>query len=206
MELRQWLGVGGIVGSLALVSATLLVSAGRPEYSHATDAISRLGEVGGHLAPLMNFGGFLVYGLMVVGLAWGLYLAFGGRPGDWLGPVLLGAYGVCYVAIAFAPCDPGCTGTSSAAHEKAHFLFGRMIIMLAFATPLVLFPQFARVAPWSRVSVLSVLLPVVGYLVFLGAVPGLEFGWQQRLWLGSMLAWVAVSGTCLARSSLPVRQ
>ena len=86
---------------------------------------------------------------MVVGLAYGLCLAFDGRRGDWLGPVMLGAYGVCYMAIAFAPCDPGCTGTV-AVHEKAHILLGRMIIMLAFATPLVLFRQFARVAPWSR--------------------------------------------------------
>lgn len=201
MELRKWLGVGGIVGPVALASAISVVSAGRPDYSNATDVISRLGEVGGHWAPLMNFGGFFVYGWMVVGLACGLYLGFRERPGDWLGPALLGAYGVCYLAIAFAPCDPGCTGTSAATHEKAHVLLSRVIIMLAFATPLVLFPQFARVAPWARVSGLSVLLPVMGYLVFLGVVPGLEFGWQQRVWLGSMLAWVAVSGAFLARNS-----
>jgi hypothetical protein len=199
--MRKLLGVGGIVGSVALVTAILIVSAGRPGYSHATDAISRLGEIGGHWAPLMNFGGFLIYGLAVVGLAYGLYLAFRGRSGDWLGPALLGAYGVCYMAIALAPCDPGCTGTSAATHEKAHVLLSRVIIMLAFATPLVLFPQFSRVAPWSRVSGLSVLLLVMGYLVFLGAVPGVEFGWQQCVWLGSMVAWVAVSGAYLARSS-----
>ena len=196
---RKWLGVGGVIGPVALVSAIVVVSARRPDYSHATDVVSRLGEVGGHWAPLMNFGGFLVYGLMVVGLACGLYLAFRGGPGDWLGPALLGAYGMCYMAIAFAPCDPGCTGASSAVHEKAHVLLSRVIIMLAFATPLVLYPQFTRVAPWSRVSVLSILLPAMGYLVFLGAVPGLEFGWQQRFWLGSMLAWVGVTGTQLAK-------
>jgi len=203
MELRKWLGAGGIVGPIALVSAILTVSAGRPEYSHATDAISRLGEVGGQLAWLMNFGGFLIYGLTVIGLACGLYHAFGRPRGEWLGPVLLGAYGVCYVAIAFAPCDPGCTGTSAATHEKAHFLLSRIIIMLAFTTPLVLFPRFAKSPPWSRVSLSSVLLPVVGYLVFLGIVPGLQFGWEQRLWLGSMVVWVVLSAVCLARNSLP---
>jgi len=201
MEHRKWLGVGGVIGPVALVSPIVVVSARRADYSHATDVVSRLGEVGGPWAPLMNFGGFLIYGLTVVGLACGLYLAFRGRPGDWLGPALLGAYGMCYLAIAFAPCDPGCTGASSAFHEKAHVVLSRAIIMLAFATPLVLFPQFTRVAPWSRVSFLSILLPVMGYLVFLGAVPGLESGWQQRVWLGSMLGWVAVSGACLARSS-----
>ena len=205
MVLRHWLGLGGVVGPFALVIAMLIVSAGRPDYDHAADTVSRLGEMGGHWAAVMNFGGFLVYGLAVVGLAFGLYLAFMGRPGSWLGPVLLGAYGVCYVALAFAPCDPGCTGTSEALGERAHFFLSRMIIVLAFATPLVLFPQFVRSPSWSRISSLSVLLPVVGYLGFLGVLPGLEFGWQQRLWLGSMLAWVLVAGSFLADRSTPLK-
>ena len=205
MTLRKWLGLGGLVGPVALVCAIVLVSAGRPNYRHATDAISRLGEVGAHWAPLMNFGGFLIYGLTAAGLAYGLYLAFGGRRGDWLGPALLGIYGLCYVAVAFAPCDPGCTGTSPATHEKVHFILGRLIIMLAFATPLVLYSPFTRTAPWSRISGLSVGLPAVGYLMFLGVVPGLEFGWEQRLWLGSMLVWVVLSAVCLARSSEPLQ-
>jgi hypothetical protein len=74
---------------------------------------------------------------------------------------VLHGYSICAL-------DPGCTGTSPAAYEKAHVLLSRVIIMLAFATPLVLFPQFTRVAPWSRVSFLSILLPVMGYLVFPG--------------------------------------
>ena len=40
-------------------------------------------------------------------------------PGDWLGPLLLAVYGLDYVAVAFAPCSPGCTGTSPAASTFA---------------------------------------------------------------------------------------
>jgi hypothetical protein len=29
-------------------------------------------------------------------------------PGGWLGPSVLGLYGLAYVGVALAPCDPGC--------------------------------------------------------------------------------------------------
>jgi hypothetical membrane protein len=201
---RRWLGTGGVVAPLVFVAAVLVVAANRPGYSHSRQAVSELGEVGGRLSLLMN-GGFLVYGLLVIGLAFGLQEAIKGGRGDWLGPVLLALYGLCYVAVAFAPCDPGCIGTSQAWHEKTHFLLGRLIIMLSLATPLVCFPRFAKDPAWSRIGGLLVVLPVVGYLIFLGLVPGLQFGMQQRLWLACTLAWVLALGVQLLRTAQETR-
>jgi hypothetical protein len=200
MVLRRWLGVGGVLGPFALVTAALVVAANRQGYSHSRQAISELGEKGGELAALMNFGGFLVYGLLVAGLAFGLHTAVERGRGDWLGTVLLGLYGLCYVAVAFAPCDPGCTGSSGTPHEKAHILIGRLIIMLSFATPLLLYPRLARDPNWLPISPLLVILPVLSYASFLGLVPGVEFGVSQRLWIGCTLLWVLVLGVQLLRS------
>lgn len=200
---RRWLGVGGVIAPLAFVAAMVVVAANRPGYSHSRQAVSELGEVGENLSALMNFGGFLVYGLLVTGLALGLHAAVQRGRGDWLGPLLLALYGLSYVAVAFAPCDPGCTGTSQTAHEKAHFLLGRFIIMLSFAAPLVWFPRLAKDPARSPIGGLLVALQVVGYVIFLGLVPGLEFGVQQRLWLACTLSWVLVLGVQLLRTPGP---
>ena len=77
MVLRRWLGVGGVLGPFALVTAVLVVAANRQGYSHSRQAIRELWEKRGELAALMNFGGFRVYGLLAAGLAFGLHTAVG---------------------------------------------------------------------------------------------------------------------------------
>jgi hypothetical membrane protein len=83
--LRKWLGLGGMFAPLVFVGAVVLTAAGRPEYRHATQAISELGEVGASQAALMNYGGFLLYGILIVGLAVGLHRSIRQGAGDWLG-------------------------------------------------------------------------------------------------------------------------
>ena len=135
-------------------------------YHHAIQAISELGGVGAPSAALMNYGGFLLYGLLIVALAVGLHNGIRRGPGDWLGPVLLAICGLAYVAVAFAPCNPG------------------------IATPLVLFPRLAKDTDWTRMSPLAVVMPVLGYLFFLLPLPGLTAGWQQRLLFACTLMWI----------------
>jgi hypothetical protein len=126
----------------------------------------------------------------VVGLAAGLHNGVRRGPGDWLGPVLLAVYGAAYVALAFAPCNPGCTGTTPAFNERAHFLISRIIIVTAISAPLVLFPRLAKDTDWARMSPLAVVMPVLGYLCFLLPLPGLASGWQQRLFVACTLLWI----------------
>jgi len=188
--LRKWLAFGGVLAPLVFVGAVIVTAAGRPEYHHATQAISELGEVGSPNAALMNYGGFMLYGLLIVGLAAGLHSGVRRGHGDWLGPVLLAVYGVAYVAVAFAPCNPGCTGATPAFNEQAHFLVSRVIILTAIAAPLVLFPRLAKDADWTKMSPLAVVMPVLGYLLFLLPLPGLTSGWQQRLFFACTLVWI----------------
>ena len=73
MVLRRWLEVGGVLGPFALVTAALLVAGNQQGYSNSRQAMSELGEKGGELAALMNFGGFLVYGLLGWLCVWPTY-------------------------------------------------------------------------------------------------------------------------------------
>ena len=190
--LRRWLALGGAIAPLLFLGAVVVTAAGRPDYHHASQAISLLGEVGGPGAGLMNFAGFLPYGLLIVGLAVGVHTGVRCGPGDWLGPSLLLVYGLAYAGVAFAPCDPGCTGASTSINERAHFLLSRIIILTSVAGPLVLFPRFAKDPGWAPLNLLLVALPVLGYVLFLLPVPGLEFGSQQRVSLACTLGWILV--------------
>jgi hypothetical protein len=197
--LGKWLGLGGVLAPLVFVAAVVLTAAGRPEYRHATQAISELGEIGASQAALMNYGGFLLYGLLIIGLAVGLHSGIRHGHGDWLGPMLLGVYGLAYIGVAFAPCNPGCTGQVPTPNEQAHFLLSRVIILISVAAPLVLFPRLTKDAAWVHLSIPVLALPLIGYLVFLLPVPGLQSGWQQRIFFGCTLSWIMILALQLLR-------
>ena len=95
--LTRLLAFGGVLAPLVFPGAVIVTAAGRPEYHHATQAISELGEVGARNAALMNYGGFLLYGLLIVGLAVGLHQGIRRGSGDWLGPLLFLIYGLAYM-------------------------------------------------------------------------------------------------------------
>jgi len=198
---RRRLAVGGMLAPLILTAAVVVTASARPDYHHSEHMISVLGEIGGPLAAVMNFGGFLVYGVLVLGLALGLHAGIRNAAGDWLGPFLLGIYGLGYVGVAFAPCSPGCTGSTPALSEQAHFLISRVIILTAIAGPLVLFGRLAKDPAWAAVKHAVLLLTVVGYLLFLLPLPGLGSGLQQRLFVGCTLACVLVMAWRLFRVS-----
>ena len=188
--LQRWLALGGLIAPCVFVAAVTVTSAARPDYRHDQQMISLLGELGGPRAAVMNFAGFLPYGLLVLGLAAGLHQGIRNGPGDWLGPLLVGVYGLGYIAVAFAPCSPGCTGTSSATGEQIHFLVSRIIFLTAVAGPFVLFGRLARDPAWSSLRYVVVLLPAVGYMLFLIPLPNVGAGTQQRMFIGCTLSWI----------------
>ena len=202
-ERRRRLALGGILGPMVFVAAVLVTAAARPEYHHATQTISELGEVGASRAALMNYGGFLLYGVLIIGFAAGLHAEIGNGPADWLGPLLVAIYGLGYFAVAFAPCNPGCTGATPIPSEQAHFLISRVIFLTAVAGPLVLFVRLAKDPAWAGVSYLVLLLSVGGYLLFLLPIPGLGAGTQQRLFVGCTLGWILVLAWRLFRLNSP---
>jgi len=200
-ERRRRLALGGILGPMVFVAAVLATAAARPEYHHASQTISELGEVGSARAGLMNFGGFFLYGVLMIGFALGLHAEIENGPGDWLGPSLVAIYGLGYMAVAFAPCNPGCTGTPPTPSEQAHFLISRVIFLAAIAGPFVLFARLAKDPAWASVRYVVLLLTVGGYLLFLLPIPGLGAGLQQRLFVGGTLGWVLVLAWRLLRLS-----
>lgn len=86
---------------------TLHFASLRPGYSHFSNTISELGEIGAPRARQVAFGFFLPVGLLV----WlALWLIYGGASDRYVLAALiaLSSLGAGYGLSAFFPCDPGC--------------------------------------------------------------------------------------------------
>jgi hypothetical protein len=71
--------------------------------------------------------------VLVIGLAWALHDTIRPSVGGWLGPMVLGVYGLAYVALAFATCDHGCAAAAPSLSHRIHFLLGDLIVVAAVA-------------------------------------------------------------------------
>ena len=87
----KWSSVAAMVGTVVFFLLILVIGATRDGYSALSDEISQLGAAGVPGAWMQSVN-FMVFGLLVVALAWGLHAGMGGR--SRLGPVLIGAFGL----------------------------------------------------------------------------------------------------------------
>jgi Protein of unknown function (DUF998) len=94
------------VAALIVLVGTIYFASLRPGYSHISNTISELAEIGAPHAGAVSFGFFLPVGLLV----WlGLTLVFRQAPDEYvtLALIALSGLGAGYVIAAFFPCDPG---------------------------------------------------------------------------------------------------
>lgn len=89
----------------------------------------------------MNFAGFLPYGIPVAAFALALHRSIRPDTGGWLGPVILVLYGLAYVGVAMAPCDPRCQSATPLLHHRLHFLLGDFIFLTAVLAPCTLYAR-----------------------------------------------------------------
>ncbi len=74
----RFLALGGAAGPVLFATAVVVSGELRPEYSHVTRFMSELGEAGGSRSYLMNYGGFIPAGLLLIGLSAALFRVFAG--------------------------------------------------------------------------------------------------------------------------------
>jgi hypothetical protein len=170
----------------AVVAATLKV----PGFDHLKNFISELGAAGAPGADIMNFGGFLPYGVLM--LAFSLVVHRGIRPdiGGWLGPSVLALYGLGYVALAVSPCDPGCQAATPSLHHRIHFLLSDLILLTAILAPFTLYARMAKDPRWRSLAVATLILPGAAWLILELSGIGLSGALRQRLWLLLLFAWI----------------
>lgn len=188
----------GLAAPLIYTVGAFAAGAGTPDYSHMTQFVSELGATDAPMALLMN-ATFLLFGVLMALFALGLHRGIQAGPGDWLGFALIVAYGVFYVGLAFAPCDPGCRPDPGSFHHRAHFLLSDSIVFVAIASPLVLFSRLKRDSRWTRVASVVLVAALAAWAVF--GLPGLGLAGpvKQRVWLFLIFVWIETLALRLLR-------
>jgi hypothetical protein len=190
----------GMLAPLVYSTSALVASRTYSGFSHLTTFISELGATGAPSAHLMNFGGFLPYGVLVIALAAALHRTLRSAAGGWLGPMLLAVYGLAYVALAFASCDYGCAAAAPSLPHRIHFLLGDLIVVAAVAAPVALYPRMLSDPAWSSLARATLVLPASAWLVFSVTLVGLPGGVRQRLWLLLLFIWIELVSVRLLRT------
>src|SRR2546427_5305800 len=93
-----FLAACGVIAPFVYTAAAIAAGLKYPGYDHLKNAISELGATGAPSATIMNFAGFLPYGVLMVAFALAVHHGIRADAGGWLAPSLLGTYGFAYVA------------------------------------------------------------------------------------------------------------
>jgi hypothetical protein len=180
-------------------TAAIAASLKYPGYHHLKNAISELGATGAPSATIMNITGFLPYGVLMVAFALAVHRGIRADVGGWLGPGVLVLYGLAYIALAFASCDPGCQAATPSLHHRMHLLLGDVIFLAAVLGPFTLYPRMVRDPAWRSLGVATLVLPAVAWLIPEIGFVGISGALRQRLWLLLLFLWIEMMAIRLLR-------
>ena len=197
------LKAAGVAAPVVYTAAAIAAGLRDPHYSHLQNFVSELGATGAPGAGLMNFAGFLPYGILIMVFALGIHRGMRPDAGGWLGPSVLGLYGLAYVALAFAPCDPGCQASTPSLHHQIHFLLGDIIFLAIVVGPFALYPRMVKDPNWRALGAATLLLPASAWLILnvslLGSILGVAGAIRQRVSLLLIFAWIELAAIQLLR-------
>lgn len=197
--LDLYLATAGIASPVVLVTATLVVSAQRPEYSHLRNTISELGVAGARSATWMNVGGILPAGVLVIVSALAVYRTLGEGSLSTAASLVLGLGGACLAASALSPWHGPANMDLTILANRLHFIFAIAGFLSISIAPL-LFGLRARLLPAVHGWLWPSLAASLGVFI-LGFWPrqGDHRGAFQRasllmfyLWLSSLCLWMIV--------------
>lgn len=197
MKTNRQLGLGGILAPAFYYLALIIASFMRPGYSHVSQFVSELGEIGAPSAPVTNYLGFVPIGVCLLAFT---YALFSSVDRGWLsivGGILLALYGVSFILAGFFSCEPGCESADPILSETIHNMSGisgmaGMIIAL-FLWSFV----FRRSPSFEGIWIYTLISSIVSLVLFLVFGMSLESGyvglWQRLLDLVTY-AWFVVVG------------
>jgi hypothetical protein len=194
------LAVTGLLAPLVFSCAALAAGALSPGYDHLKNFVSELGATGAPAAGIMNYGGFLVYGLLMMAFAWAVHRGMRVDSGGWLGPMVLALYGLAYVGVALASCDAGCQAAVPSVHHRLHLLLGELVLLTAVLSPFTLYVRMVKDPEWRSLATPTLLLPGTAWVVLQAGGLGVAGAIRQRIWLLLLFLWIELVALRLLRS------
>ena len=195
----------GAVAAPFFFGLVLVGGALRPDYSHAGQAISELGELGSPVALLQNLN-FAIVGLLIFAFILAARILFRGSRAL---PILLAVVAVGLVLSAAVPCSAGCPwpqeGPASMYLQNVVHLAVGMPIFIASTAAAFLAARWAKGrAQFARYGWYSLATGIVGTMGFMSFGPLSEaglFGLAQRILVVSTFTWISVSALVAWRST-----
>lgn len=193
-EITYGTGACGVAAPIILAGAALVAGLLRPGYDPLAQTLGDLGTMGGSAAAVMNIVGFGVTGVLVALLAVGLYLDV--RGGAALKVLLLAVMMVAGAALILTGVFP--SDSYPDIHTAAVYAVGGAL-GLAPMVGAVLFPQDPRWKPLWAYSLLTGIIALAVFALFVSdALPSSQ-GLVQRVYLAVPLLWAGASGFWIMR-------
>lgn len=199
---RRFLRAGLLCGLLApaiWAAAIVLAGALRPNFDHAAQYISELGERGSVSEAFMNYGGFALTGVMHGMFAVSFYLLLAASTGrrclTFCIALLIAMDGLGRIGAGFFPCEPGCAAPEVLA-QQLHGIFATIaffsVIGAALLSPLVL-RHDRHLRPFIAYSIASGCAGVT-FLVLMSASEATRTytGLYERLASAALSLWIFV--------------
>ncbi|MEO0900355.1 MAG: DUF998 domain-containing protein [Bacteroidota bacterium] len=187
--------IGPAIFTLAIVSSAAL----RPKYDHLHDFISALGASGSPTEYLMNFGGFLPTGFLMLVFGCSLYITLSGSKSFLaiIGCLLIVLFGLGMIIVGVYSCDGDCfesvTKEGLIHGQVSAIIFNAVVIGI-----LLLGIAFRRQIAFRKFmwySILSAVLAAVFIVKMVGSFETRTFtGLWQRLFLLTIFTWTTVIG------------
>lgn len=199
----------GIVGTVSFFFLILVIGVTHDGYSALSDEISQLGAAGvsGAWAQTANF---IVFGLIVIFLAWGLDRGITDGHGSKLGPILVGTFGfLAAVGNGVFPTDQ--YGAPETTIGNLHSLSAGLGFTVLIVAMFVLPRRLRQDDAWSGLAGLSKWIGLVSavlmvFYLFASETEGFLDGYVglvQRIFAVSVLAWLFLLSVRLYQISDP---
>lgn len=206
-RLVRLLALGGMLGTGLFFAFIFIIGATRDDYSILTDEISQL-SASGVPAAWAQTTNFIVFGLIVIGLAFGLQRGITGGHGSMVGPILIGTFGLlAAIGNGLFPTDRyGAPETTTGALHSLTAGIGFVAVIVAmFVLPRRLRRDhdWSDLAGWSKWMGVAASILMLLYLFasetegFLDGYPGLV----QRIFAATVLTWLFVLALRLYQTS-----
>ena len=201
MTRRGW-GWSGPLAAVLFAACLIGFAAVRPEYSHATKAVSELGAAGAPNATLFNVYGFMLPGMLVAVLGLVLHREIQDPKRSPLGPALLIVSGLSVAGAGLLPLDlDNVQGALSLGHMLMVQASGLSYALALFVLGARMgkderWRAFGRITPWFVLFLLANIAWQVAWLNTGAVLPG----WGQRIGFFGYFGWVALAGLMAVRA------
>lgn len=190
----RWLLLTGLSGPLVFAVSVVVVASLRPDYNHANQFMSELGETGGHFAWVMNYFGFMLSAGLVLIFVLAFRSLLPRTALNSVGTSLLVVFAVSMFLAGIFSCDVGCPPSERSVEQKLHDLFSILAFPAFTAGVFTWGLLLSRVVGWRRFGIYSLVTAGLSLILLVAMVQSEASregtGLYQRLYLGVLFLWL----------------